>query len=114
MADNTSRNEEKDDGADGTEDEEDDIVILPDLDGNEVEYQFLGVMEVEGVEYALLTPNTTEEEDAVSDATEIFIFTYKEDEDGNEVFSEVGDEATFAKVCKYAEKFLADEEEDEN
>ena len=44
------------DGEGEGEDDEDDIVILSDAEGNEQEYQFLAIVEVEGDQYALLTP----------------------------------------------------------
>lgn len=101
-----------DDDDEMDDEEEDDIVVLSDAEGNETEFQFLAIVEVEGGQYALLTPNVGEDED---ESTEIFIFKYEQDEDGGETFSDVDDEATFAKVRAEAENLfssLDDEEAD--
>jgi uncharacterized protein YrzB (UPF0473 family) len=95
------------------DEDEDDVVILSDADGNETEFQFLALVEVEGDQYALLTPADESDENA----TEIFIFKYEQDEDGGEIFSDVADEETFAKVRAEAEQLfstLEDEPEDED
>ena len=85
------------------EDADDDIVILADAEGNETEFHFLDVVEVDGEQYALLTPVEDDEE---SDATEIFIFHYEQDEDGAASFSDVEDEEIFAKVRAAAESLF--------
>ncbi len=90
------------------EDADDDIVILADAEGNETEFHFLDVVEVDGEQYALLTPVDDDEE---SDATEIFIFHYEQDEDGAASFSDVEDEAIFAKVREAAEALFAGEDD---
>lgn len=95
------------------EEDDDDVVILSDADGNETEFQFLALVEVEGDQYALLTPADDSEENA----TEIFIFKYEQDEDGGEIFSDVADEETFAKVRAEAEQLfstLEDEPEEDD
>ena len=62
---NKDHDDELDDLEEG--DDEDDTVILSDAEGNETEYQFLAIIEVDGESYALLTPTDTEEgEDSVS------------------------------------------------
>jgi len=68
-------------------------------------------VEVDGEEYALLTPA-----DAPDDAeqTEIYIFAYGHDEDGGETFSEVDDDETLAKVQAEAEKLFEEGEDDED
>jgi uncharacterized protein YrzB (UPF0473 family) len=101
------------DGHDHSDEEEyddDEIVTLSDAEGNETEFQFLGVVEVEGEDYALLTPANDEE----AEATEIFIFRYEQDEDGGEVFSDVEDEETFQKVRAQAEALFASLEEEDD
>jgi uncharacterized protein YrzB (UPF0473 family) len=98
------------DGEEG-DDEDDDIVILSDAEGNEIEYQFLAIVEVDGEQYALLTPNGSEDEE---EATEIFIFHYSQDEDGGECFADVPDEETFKKVQSQAEALFAADGDDED
>lgn len=92
------------------EDDDDDIVILSDAEGNEQEYQFIAIVEVDEEQYALLTPADAEEDET----TEIVIFRYEQNEDGGETFSDVPDEETFAKVQAEAEAlFAADDEEND-
>ena len=42
----------------------DNIVVLNDEDGNEVEFEFLDLIEYDGEEYVVLLPNDDEDEDA--------------------------------------------------
>ena len=94
------------------EEEGDDIVILSDADGNEREFRFLTVLEVDDQQFALLT--TLDESEDADAPTEVFIFHYEEDEDGGEVFADIEDEVLFNKVQAAAEAMLSsDEEEDE-
>jgi len=92
-------------------DEDDDIVILSGPDGEAKEYVFLTLVEVDGAQFALLTPaDEPEDEEA---ATEVYIFRYEQDEEGGEMFSEVEDEALFQRVQAEAEKILVTDEEDD-
>ena len=75
------------------------------------EYVFLTLVEVDGAQFALLTP-ADEPEDEES-ATEVYIFRYEQDEEGGEMFSEVEDEALFQRVQAEAEKILVTDEEDD-
>ena len=93
--------------------EGDDTVVLVDADGNEREFVFLAVVEMDDEgSFAALTPV---EEDDAADNTEVFLFHYEEDEDGGESFSPIEDEDLFARVQIAAEKMFSemDEEEDE-
>lgn len=94
-------------------DEDDDIVILQDAEGNEREFRFLTVVELEDEgAFALLTPN---EEPADEEApTEVFIFRYEQDEDGGEIFSDLDDEDLFQRVQKAAEALLSGDESMDN
>ena len=101
MAGDDDRDEGMDDGFD--------FVILSDDEGNEVKYAILRILEVEGNEYALLTPVEAETSE---DQLTILILRYEVDEAGDEVFSHLDDE-TFAKVQAHAEA-LFDAEGDED
>lgn len=93
-------------------DDEDDVVVLVDAEGNELEYHLLGVIEVEEEEFALLTPADDDEE---SESMEVVLMRYDEDEDGGMIFQDIEDEALFAKVQAAAEVYFAesmDEEEE--
>ena len=91
---------------DHDEDEDDDAVLLEDADGKVTEFVFLGTVEVDAIEYALLTPME-------GDGSEIFVFTYDADEDGGERYGEVPDDETLAKVQLEAEKMFSGQESEE-
>lgn len=93
-------------------DDEDDVVVLVDAEGNELEYHLLGVIEVEEEEFALLTPADDDEE---SESMEVVLMRYDEDEDGGMIFQDIEDEALFTKVQAAAEKYFAEsmDEDDE-
>jgi len=102
--------EEWSEGDEG-DDEEDDIVTLMDAEGNETDFLFLTVIDVEGEgQFAALTPADEDEE---TDNTEVFLFHYEADEDGGESFAPIEDEDLFAKVQAAAEVHFAQMEHDE-
>lgn len=88
------------------EDDEDGTIIITDEDGNDLECLFLAIIEVDSEQYALLTPLDDEDEDDETVPLEIFLFHYKVEEDDTEIFSDISDEATFAKVRAEAEAFF--------
>ena len=87
-----------------------DIVVLADAEGNEREFQFLMVIEVDGDDFALLTPVVDDGDDDAP--TEVFLFRYEQDEDGGEIFSDIDDEALFARVQAAAEEALSSEDDE--
>lgn len=91
---------------------DDDIVVLEDENGEPVEYIFLALVEVDELEYAVLTPNEEPEND--EEPMEIFLFGYSEDEEGYEVFSEIEDDATYQKVKAEAERVLTEQAEEDD
>lgn len=95
----------------GFENDEDDIVILTDTEGNETEYEILGIVKVDDAEYALLT---LREVDPDEEATEIVVFLYEQGEDGEETFSDVPDKDTVRRVQVAAEALLAENAADED
>jgi uncharacterized protein YrzB (UPF0473 family) len=91
--------------------DEEDIVVLADGDGNDVEFLWLGMVELEEESFALLTPlDATESEES----TEIYVFHYEQDEDGGEIFSDVEDEELLKKVQAKAEEMFSEAEEGED
>lgn len=107
-----AHDEEVEDGELDGEEEEDDLVVLEDAEGNEREFHFLAVVELDEESYALLTPA---EEQADEEApAEVFIFHYVVGEEGDESFSHIEDEALFARVQAEAEALFAEmDDEDE-
>ena len=84
------------------EEELDNIITLNDEDGNEVEFEFLDLIEYEGEEYVVLLP--TEEED---DAGEVLILKLEDtDSEEEESYVSVEDEDVLNKVFEiFKEKF---------
>lgn len=82
--------------------EMDNIVVLNDEDGNEVEFEFLDLIEYEGEEYVVLLP--TDEEDETG---EVLILKLEDTEsEDEESYVSVEDEEVLNKVFEiFKEKF---------
>lgn len=81
----------------------DNIVVLNDEDGNEVEFEFLDLIEYEGEEYVVLLPNDEEEDDA----GEVLILKLEDTEsEDEESYVSVEDEEVLNKVFEiFKDKF---------
>ena len=81
----------------------DNIVVLNDEEGNEVEFEFLDLIEYAGEEYVVLLPNDEEEEDA----GEVLILKLEDTEsEDEESYVSVEDEEVLNKVFEiFKEKF---------
>lgn len=103
--------EDDGEGIDG----DDDIVVLTSDDGEEIAFEVLGVVEVEGQSYALLTPAEPEDDEVAEgedeNGVDVHVFRYKETDDGPEFDDDV-DDATFAKVQEAAKSLFGDEPEE--
>jgi uncharacterized protein YrzB (UPF0473 family) len=77
--------------------DEDDLVTITDEEGTEYECAILGVLEHEGAEFALLAPIEQLADDD-GDAVEMFIFSYTVDDEGNQVFGYIDDDALYEQV----------------
>ena len=80
----------------------DNIIVLNDEEGNEVEFEFLDLIEYEGEEYVVLLPN--DEED---NAEEVVILKLEDtDSEDEESYVSVDDEETLKNVFEiFKEKF---------
>ncbi|QGG46723.1 DUF1292 domain-containing protein [Heliorestis convoluta] len=85
--------------------EQENIIILTDEEGNEIEFEELDRVEVDGKEYAVLLPADDEEDEAIILRVEL--------EDGEEVFSHIEDDEEWEKVADYWQE-LTEEEMDED
>ncbi len=87
----------------------DNIVILNDEEGNEVPFEFLDLIELDGEEYVVLLP--VEEEEA-EDAGEVVILKVEDTDDENaeeESYVSIEDEEILNKVFEiFKEKFKDD------
>jgi len=90
---------------DTNNEELDNIIVLNDEEGNEVEFEFLDLIEYDGEEYVVLLP--IEESD---DAGEVVILKLEDTEsEDEESYVSVDDEETLNKVFEiFKEKFKDD------
>ncbi|MBR2499468.1 MAG: DUF1292 domain-containing protein [Clostridia bacterium] len=90
------------------EQEETNIVTLLDGDGNPHEFEHLDTFELNGETYALFVPAPENEDDEIE---EVIIFSVREDENGEDAFFLIEDEAELDMVF---EEFKRRAEEDFN
>ena len=86
------------------DDEElDNVIVLNDEDGNEVHFEFLDLVELDGEEYVILLPTDSEEEEP----GEVVILQVEDtDSDEEESYVSVEDEEVLNKVFEmFKEKF---------
>ena len=79
---------------------EDDVVDLTDDDGNTVSFAVLIIVEMDGIEYAALTP-VDQLRDEDTEEQDVYLFIYEEVEEEQGVLqtcAPIDDEDTFAKV----------------
>lgn len=75
------------------EDERDDIVILVDENGDEVEFEHIDTIEMNGNEYVVLAPFEEEEAEAEEqDEEEVIILKIEHNEDGEDSFVTIEDD----------------------
>ena len=78
------------------------VVLFTDDHGNEIEFEFLDLIDYDGDQYAILLP--TEE-----DADEVLIMRLVPDEDGQEIYVTVEDEAVMNAVFDIFKNKFGDE-----
>ncbi len=86
--------------------EESNIVTLLDGDGNPHNFEHLDTFELNGETYALFVPEVDENAEEIE---EVIIFTVGEDENGNDAFLLVEDEAELDMVFEEFKKRVDDE-----
>lgn len=102
------------------DEERNDIVVLTDDEGNEVEFLFLDAFEVAGKRYAVLVPlegsddeDQEEPDEEYLEGSEAMIFRLEQDENGDEVFVEIEDDEEWAEVTAAWEELQDEDFEDE-
>ena len=70
-----------------------DLIVLTDEDGNEVEVEVITRMEIEDVEYFIVSPVDSDEEEPIFTAMKVVY-----DEEGNEFFETVDDDVEIAMI----------------
>lgn len=82
--------------------EHDEVVTLIDEEGKEHDFTVVDVIEVDGMEYAILLP-------AQEDSDEAIILKFDKDEDGNEILVDIEDDEEWEKVADAWEEMVANE-----
>lgn len=78
-------------------DDKDDVVVLVDENGEEVEFEHLDTVELNDNEYVILLP-LSEEEDTEDDVDEVVILKIEHNENGEDSFITVEDEEELQEV----------------
>lgn len=95
--------------------ERDDLVVLIDEDGEEVEFEHLDTIEMNGSEYVVLLPMDESEEEEDQEIDEVIILKIEHNAEGEDSFLTVEDEdelnAVFEEFRQRMEEYDYDEEE---
>ena len=87
----------------GLDEELDNIIILNDEDGNEVQFEFLDLIELDGEEYVVLLPTEGEEDE---DGEVVILKVEDTDSEDEESYVSVDDQEILNKVFEiFKEKF---------
>jgi uncharacterized protein YrzB (UPF0473 family) len=89
--------------------ERDDLVVLIDEDGGEVEFEHLDTIEMNGMEYVVLLPFSETEEE--QDVDEVVILKIDHNADGEDSFVSVEDEDVLNSVFEEFRTRMEDEYE---
>lgn len=85
-----------------------DLIVLSDDEGNEVEVEIVTRLEIEDVEYFIVSPVESDEEEPIFTALKVVY-----DEEGEEFFETVDDDVEIAMI-EEAYSVIFDDEEDLN
>ncbi len=88
------------------DEERDDIVVLLGEDGEEVEFEHLDTIEMDGNEYVILLPLDEQENEEVD---EVVILKIEHNEDGEDSFITVDDEEELNRVFEEFKTRMEDE-----
>ncbi len=89
-------------------DEDDEIITLTDEDGTEHEFVVVDVIEVESLEYAILLPIDTEDDEEA----EAVILRLEKDADGDDILVDIDAEDEWEKVAQAYEELLEEDPEE--
>ncbi len=90
---------------------EEEKVVLLDEEGQEHEFAFIDVLEVDGERYAVLAPVEGLENDS-EEETEGIILKIGKDENGEDILSDIEDDEEWEKVVAEWQQLVESEEED--
>lgn len=86
--------------------ERDDLVVLVDENGDEVEFEHIDTIEMNGNEYVVLIPFSADEE---QDADEVVILKIEHGDEGEDSFVSVEDEEELNEVFEEFKQRMEDE-----
>ena len=78
--------------------ERDDVLVLVDEKGEEIEFEYLDTVEMNGMEYVVLLPSGDLDDEEETETEEVVILKSDKDEAGEVSFVSVDDEAELQKV----------------
>jgi hypothetical protein len=91
--------------------EERDIVVFSDEDGNEIEMEVLDYFDYEGQEYAMLIDASPDDEEEQQDTLDVYLMKVVVSDDMEEFLP--ADEDKMEELTKYAEKIFEGWEEED-
>jgi len=92
---------------------EDEKVVLLDEEGQEHEFAFIDVLEVDGERYAVLAPAEELENEDNDGETEAVILKIGVDEKGEDILSDIEDDQEWEKVVAEWQKLIESEDEED-
>lgn len=89
--------------------EESNVIVLVDEDGQEHEFALVDVIEVEGTEYAILQPLEESEDEELNEA---IILKITKDENGEELLVDIEDDEEWEKVADAWQDMIENDDEE--
>lgn len=89
-------------------DEDQEVIVLTDEEGNEHEFTLIQTLEVDNKDYAILLPNGAGDNDEEEEAA--IILRIDQDENDEDVLVEIEDEEEFERVADAWEELLDEDE----
>jgi len=86
-----------------------DIIVLYDEDGNETEFEVIATLELDDNEYAILLPKDAEIEPESDEVDEVYVLRMEKDENGEDVLVGIEDEEELNDVIEAYEELIKDE-----
>lgn len=86
-----------------------DIIMLYDEDGNENEFEVVATLEVEENEYAILLPRDDSRDPDAEEVDEAYVLRIEQDDDGEDVLIGIDDEEELNMVIEAYEELVREE-----
>jgi len=86
-----------------------DLIVLYDEDGNETEFEVIATLELDDNEYAILLPSDADIDPESEEVDEVYILRMEKDENGEDVLVGIEDEEELNDVINAYEELIKDE-----